>query len=222
MILYALIARERTVLAEFAQATGNFPTVTRVLLGKIPSVIGVDETMSLNYDAYTFHYIVSNNITYLCMSDDPKAKRVPFAFLNDIKTKALERYGLVTLQSAIAFALNQDFSPILSGRMDAFNTDPSTDRLVGLNQQIEGVREHMIGNIERVLQRGEHIELLVDKTESLSQQAFRFERSSRNLRKAMLMRRLKVYAAIGGLCALVIFLVLVWGCGLDFGKCKAK
>ena len=35
MILYALIARGKTVLAEFTEVTGNFPQITRVLLGKV-------------------------------------------------------------------------------------------------------------------------------------------------------------------------------------------
>lgn len=37
----------------------------------------------------------------------------------------------------------------------------------------------MIENIDRVLERGERIELLVDKTDRLNQQAFRFEKSVR-------------------------------------------
>lgn len=35
-IVYALIARGKAVLAEFTATAGNFPTVTRVLLNKIP------------------------------------------------------------------------------------------------------------------------------------------------------------------------------------------
>lgn len=35
----------------------------------------------------------------------------------------------------------------------------------------------MIENIDRVLERGERIELLVDKTDRLSQQAYKFEKS---------------------------------------------
>lgn len=35
----------------------------------------------------------------------------------------------------------------------------------------------MIENIDRVLERGERIELLVDKTDRLNQQAFKFEKS---------------------------------------------
>ena len=35
----------------------------------------------------------------------------------------------------------------------------------------------MIENIDRVLERGEKIELLVDKTDRLNQQAFKFEKT---------------------------------------------
>jgi len=36
-IVYALIARGKAVLAEYTATAGNFPTVTRVLLNKIPA-----------------------------------------------------------------------------------------------------------------------------------------------------------------------------------------
>ena len=54
-ILYALISRKKSVLAEFTSSSGNFPTVTRVLLAKIPEN---DSKMSYVYDKYVFHYIV--------------------------------------------------------------------------------------------------------------------------------------------------------------------
>lgn len=43
------MAREKTVLAEYTATSGNFPTVTRVLLAKIPST---DGRMSYVYDKY--------------------------------------------------------------------------------------------------------------------------------------------------------------------------
>ena len=66
-ILYALIARENIVLAEFTATGGNFPTVTRMLLHKINS--GEDHKMSYTYDTHVFHYVVEAGITYLCMAD---------------------------------------------------------------------------------------------------------------------------------------------------------
>ena len=70
------------MLAEHTSTSGNFPTVTRVLLGKIPSE---NSRMSYVYDKYIFHYIVEDQITYLCMADEDCKRRLPFAFLEDIK-----------------------------------------------------------------------------------------------------------------------------------------
>ena len=47
MIVYALVARGKVVLAEFTATSGNFPTVTRQLLEKIPPR---DGKMSYVYD----------------------------------------------------------------------------------------------------------------------------------------------------------------------------
>jgi hypothetical protein len=43
--------------------------------------------------------------------------------------------------------------------------------------QLDNVKDVMIENIDRVLERGERIELLVDKTDRLNHQAFKFEKT---------------------------------------------
>lgn len=48
-----------------------------------------------------------------------------------------------------------------------------------MQAQIDEVKDVMIENIDRVLERGERIELLVDKTDKLSQNARKFEKSVR-------------------------------------------
>lgn len=108
-ILYALVARRKAVLAEYTSSTGNFPTVTRVILAKIPDH---DSKMSYVYDKHVFHYIVDQGITFLCMSDETAKRRITFAFLEDIKKLWRERYASVE-QNALQFALNDQFSPIL-------------------------------------------------------------------------------------------------------------
>ena len=114
-ILYSLISREKTVLAEYTNASGNFPTITRVLLGKIPE--NEDGKMSYVYDNHVFHYIVQNRIIYLCMCDEADKRRIPFLFLEDMKQRFNEVYG-EQAYTAIAFAFNAEFSPILKQRMD--------------------------------------------------------------------------------------------------------
>lgn len=112
-ILYSLIARRKSVLAEHTSSTGNFPTVTRVLLAKIPEN---DSKMSYVYDKYVFHYVVDQGITFLCMSDEGTKRRLAFAFLDDIQGLWRERFA-ATEQTAIAFSMNEAFSPVLKARI---------------------------------------------------------------------------------------------------------
>eukprot|EP00549_Striatella_unipunctata_P016831 CAMPEP_0118702152 /NCGR_PEP_ID=MMETSP0800-20121206/17705_1 /TAXON_ID=210618 ORGANISM="Striatella unipunctata, Strain CCMP2910" /NCGR_SAMPLE_ID=MMETSP0800 /ASSEMBLY_ACC=CAM_ASM_000638 /LENGTH=189 /DNA_ID=CAMNT_0006603267 /DNA_START=39 /DNA_END=605 /DNA_ORIENTATION=+ len=186
-IVYALVSREKTVLAEHTatSATGNFPTVTRVLLSKIPTT---DGKMTYVYDQYVFHYVVENGICYLCMSDELHKHRIPYAFLHDMKDRTVSRYGIDILTRAIAFSLNEEFSPIIEERMNFYNSgdaEKTIDTIGAVKSQIEDVKDVMVQNIEKVLERGEKIELLVDKTDRLNQQAFKFEASSRTLRRSM-------------------------------------
>ncbi|KAG7337279.1 synaptobrevin [Nitzschia inconspicua] len=223
-ILYALVSREKTVLAEHTEtsATGNFPTVTRVLLEKIPVQ---DGKMTYVYDDYVFHYIVENGVCYLCMSDEKNKHRIPFGFLEDLKNNFIAKFGLEAAQTAIAFAMNEEFKNIISERMEFYNSDQADkglDNIGAVKSQIDEVKDVMVQNIERVLERGEKIELLVDKTDRLNQQAFRFESSSRSLRRAMWWKKMRCYAIIGVVSLLVIYAASVSLCGFDFHHCKAK
>jgi hypothetical protein len=112
-ILYSVVARKKAVLAEYTSSTGNFQTVTRVLLSKIPEH---DSRMSYVYDKHVFHYIVDQGITFLCMSDEGTRRRITFAFLEDIKKAWRDRFQSVE-QTAIPFSLNDIFSPTLKQKM---------------------------------------------------------------------------------------------------------
>jgi vesicle-associated membrane protein 7 len=223
-ILYALVSRQQTVLAENtnATATGNFPTVTRVLLEKIPQQ---DGKMTYVYDEYVFHYIVENGICYLCMSDEKNKHRIPFAFLGEVKERFLAKFGLEAAQSAIAFSMNEDFKGTLADRMNFYDSDEadrSIDNIGTVKSQIDEVRDVMVQNIERVLERGEKIELLVDKTDQLNQQAFRFESNSRSLRRHLYWRQMRWRATIAVIVLVTLYFASVSVCGFGFQHCKAS
>ena len=66
-IVYSLVARETVILAEFAAGTGNFASVTRKILEKIP---GADSRMSYVCDRHIFHIMVHDGLTYMCMAEE--------------------------------------------------------------------------------------------------------------------------------------------------------
>ena len=169
-----------------------------------------------------FHYVTDQGITFLVMSDsDENCKhRLPFAMLDEVKKRFTAQYG-VQAQTAIAFSMNEEFFPVLRECLDTFNSNPQIDAIGAVRGQIDDVKEVMVQNIEKVLARGERLELLVDKTDRLNEQAFKFERQSKSLKNTMWWKKVKMYLALGGLIALVLFVISAMACGgLDFHSCK--
>lgn len=54
------------------------------------------------------------------------------------------------------------------------------------------VRTITVDNIEKILERGDKIELLVDKTATMQDSAFHFRKQSKRLRRALWMKNAKL------------------------------
>lgn len=218
-IIYSLVARGTCVLAEYTGTNGNFTTVTRRILEKIPSQ---NDKMSYVYDRHIFHYIVDDGITYLCMADEEFGRRIPFAFLDDIKSRFKATYG-DRGKTAIAYGMNTDFSRVLQNQMDYYSNNPGADRINRVRGEIDEVKSVMVHNIEKVLERGERIELLVDKTENLNQSAFKFKKSSTQLKRAMWWKNVKILIILVIVVLAIIYFVSAMACGgLTYPKCIKK
>ena len=128
------------------------------------------------------------------------------------------------LRPDVAFSMNDRFSQVLKGLMDDFNSGrmDSSTQIGQVKGQIDAVKEVMVQNIEKVLERGEKIELLVDKTDRLNQQAFKFERQSKRLKNVMWWKKVKMYLTFAFIIALVIVAISAFACGgIDYHGCKS-
>ncbi|KAF9159536.1 hypothetical protein BGX20_002902 [Mortierella sp. AD010] len=187
--------------------------VTEAILEKIPPN---NSKLTYVYDRYLFHYICEDGLTYMCMADDSFGRRIPFAFLQDIKEKFLAQYGREqALESLVPYSMNE-FSKTIAKQMEYFSTDPDADRIKHVQGEIEQVKDVMVQNIERVLERGERIELLVDKTDNLNQQAFVFKRRSSMLKRTMWWKNVKLMVLLGVAVVVLTYLAISAACGFPF------
>ena len=151
---------------------------------------------------------------------------VVFAFLNDMKLRFVELYGTFEPLTAIAFRYNDEFSCIIDDRMTFYNSteaEKNIDNIGYVKNQIEDVKLIMVQNIEKVLERGEKIELLVDKTDRLNQQSYRFEFSSRKLRQQMRYKQIKCYIMLGMAITCILFIATASTCGgITFHHCRRR
>mmetsp|Transcript_7486 Transcript_7486/g.11795 ORF Transcript_7486/g.11795 Transcript_7486/m.11795 type:complete len:177 (+) Transcript_7486:267-797(+) len=170
--------------------------------------------------SHAFHYIVEDGITYLCLADEQLKRRIPFAFLQDVKERFKATYSSEQAHAAIAFAMNDDFARVLQKQMQYYSENPDADSIGRVRSQIDDIKETMVENIEKLLQRGEKIDLLVDKTDRMQQAAFTFEKSATSLKDALWWKNVKMYFIIGLIVSFVVFFIAATACGgLKFKDC---
>ncbi|KAJ7556455.1 hypothetical protein O6H91_05G084900 [Diphasiastrum complanatum] len=139
-ILYALVARGTVVLAEFSAASGNASTIARRILEKLPP--GGDNRVSYSQDRHIFHIMKADGLTFLCMAADTFGRRIPFAFLEDVHLRFLKTYGRVA-QTALAYAMNDEFSRVLHQQMEYFSSNPNADTINRMKGEINEGFTHL-------------------------------------------------------------------------------
>nr|GMD40980.1 vesicle-associated membrane protein 711 [Ipomoea batatas]GMD45796.1 vesicle-associated membrane protein 711 [Ipomoea batatas] len=219
-ILYALVGRGSVVLAEHSAASTNASAIAKQILDKIP---GNDDTnVSYSQDRYIFHVKRTDGLTVLCMADDVAGRRIPFAFLEDIHQRFVKTFGRAVL-SAQAYAMNNEFSRVLSQQIEYYSNDPNADRINRIKGEMSQVRNVMIENIDKVLERGDRLELLVDKTETMQGNTFRFRKQARQFRSTVWWRNVKLIVAVIVVLLVIAYAVLAFIChGITLPSCRGK
>ncbi|KAH9329076.1 hypothetical protein KI387_001184, partial [Taxus chinensis] len=98
-IVYAVVMRGTVVLSEFNAVGRNVGAVAR-----------------------------ADGLTFLCMANDTFDRWIPFAYLEDIQMRFMKTYGRVAL-SALAYAMNDEFSRVLHQQMEYFSSNLNADTL---------------------------------------------------------------------------------------------
>lgn len=124
----------------------------------------------------------------MVIADASLGRRVPFGFLLEIQKRFLEKFpadvtDFAEMQSYGAGSFNSEMKAL----MIEYGTTQSgkQDAIQNVKGEIDNVRGIMSQNIETLLERGERIDLLVDKTDRLGGSAHEFRIRSRTLRRQM-------------------------------------
>ncbi|KAL2549081.1 Vesicle-associated membrane protein [Forsythia ovata] len=225
-LIYSFVAKGNVVLAEHTPYSGNFSTIAVQCLQKLPSN---SSKYTYSCDGHTFNFLIDSGFVFLVVADESMGRSVPFVFLEKVKDDFKQRYGdsiksndqhpladddyddddLFEDRFSIAYNLDREFGPRLKEHMQyCMNHPEEISKLSRLKAQITEVKGIMMDNIEKVLDRGEKIELLVDKTENLQFQADSFQRQGRQLRRKMWLQSLHMKLMVGG--GVLILICIIW------------
>ncbi|KAK9122807.1 hypothetical protein Sjap_012409 [Stephania japonica] len=223
-LIYSFVAKGTVVLAEHTSFSGNFSTLAVQCLQKLPTT---SSKYTYSCDGYTFNFLIDNEFVFLVVADESMGRNAPYVFLERVKDDFRQCYGasigigdshplavdedddLFEDRFSIAYNLDREFGPRLKDHMLYCTNHPEEiSKLSKLKAQITEVKGVMMDNIEKVLDRGERIELLVDKTENLQFQADSFQRHGRQLRRKMWLQNLKLKLMVGG--AILALIIILW------------
>ncbi|KAL0928851.1 hypothetical protein M5K25_000776 [Dendrobium thyrsiflorum] len=218
-ILYAVVARGTVVLAEFAAVTGNTGAIARRILERLPPES--DSRSCFSQDRYIFHVLKADGLIFLCMANDTFGRRIPFAYLEDIHMRFMKNYGRVA-HSALAYAMNDEFARVLHHQMEYFSSNQTADTLNRLRGEVSEIHTVMVDNIEKIMDRGDRIALLVDKTATMQDSAFHFKKQSRRLRQALWMKNAKLLALLTLVIVLLLYIIIAACCGgITLPSCRS-
>lgn len=159
-------------------------------------------------------------MTVLCMADDTAGRRIPFAFLEDIHGKFVKTYGR-SVHTALAFTMNDEFSRVLGQKMEYYSSDPNVDKINHIRGEMSQVRSVMVDNIDKVLERGGRLELLIDKTENIQGNTFKFKKQARHFKNIVWWRNIKLMVALIIVLLIIIYVILAIVCkGVTLPSCR--
>ncbi|KAK4482530.1 hypothetical protein RD792_009689 [Penstemon davidsonii] len=205
-LIYSFVARGTVILAEYTEFKGNFNTIASQCLQKLPSS---NNKFTYNCDGHTFNYLVENGFTYCVVAVETAGRQIPIAFLERVKDDFNKRYGGGKASTTGPNGLKKEFGPKLKEQMQYCVDHPEEiSKLAKVKAQVTEVKGVMMENIEKVLDRGEKIELLVDKTENLRSQAQDFRTQGTKMRRKMWIQNMKVKLIV--LLIIIALILVMW------------
>uniref|UniRef100_K3W7G8 V-SNARE coiled-coil homology domain-containing protein n=1 Tax=Globisporangium ultimum (strain ATCC 200006 / CBS 805.95 / DAOM BR144) TaxID=431595 RepID=K3W7G8_GLOUD len=208
-IYYCLIANKHCPLAEYSNGGDKkMNDVAQKLLKKL----NFDEfsVESVDCDGKTYSYRVESEVVYVCVTNEAFGKSSAALFLKHINQLFDNEFGIRGKATKLKLDMNRDFAPTLKKQMETYSSAKGAEKLQALKKDLDNVKDNVQQNISKVLERGDKIELLVDKSEQLSSQSAAFAQTSKNLRRHLWLQNVKMMIAIGVIIVLLLVLFYLY------------
>ncbi|CAA0818658.1 Putative vesicle-associated membrane protein 726 [Striga hermonthica] len=150
---------------------------------------------------------------YCVVAVESAGRQLPIAFLERVKDDFNKKYGGGKAATAGPNSLKRGFGPKLKEQMQYCVDHPEEiNQLAKVKAQVSEVKGVMMENIEKVLDRGEKIELLVDKTENLRSQAQDFRTQGTKIRRKMWYQNMKIKLIVFGIAVAIVLIIFLSIC----------
>jgi len=203
MILCGVIARGSHVLAEYDQSDAN-DDLCEFARDVIPKLTATASHKIHVMRGYVFNYMIENGLTFLCITEDgvKDGNQLAYTFLRSLKVNVSQS------RDSSATGLTE----LLRLEMSRYQKNSKT-KIGQMEEELTEVADLMKQNIESVMERGEGIACLMEKTNLLRNEASSFRSAARSHANAAYWNQIKHKAYVGiGVFLLILFFMFT-SCG---------
>lgn len=219
VILCSLVAFQHTIVAEDGVSASTRPVVLK-MLERLPRY---DTRVSYQYEAFVLHFLVENEVVYSCESAAVYENRIVYGFLTEVRDAFKTRYAgspdRYPRPGDITVANCSSFAPALGTLRKRFNEDPHENKIDKIKDELNSTKQVMLENLDSIIDRGDRIDRLCDRTELLRDEAQGFQSNAHGLKRALIAHNLKIIAALLVVLVIVGLVIAMLVCGADFKNC---
>eukprot|EP00930_Biecheleria_cincta_P082257 TRINITY_DN72019_c0_g1_i1.p1 TRINITY_DN72019_c0_g1~~TRINITY_DN72019_c0_g1_i1.p1 ORF type:complete len:218 (-),score=34.69 TRINITY_DN72019_c0_g1_i1:48-701(-) len=201
LILSALVARGTFVLCEYDASPGSddLSEVSRKVLPKIPRTGAI---RSYVYAGHTFNYLLEKDHIFLCVAASAAGSETVFDFLGEFRRnfEALSRRLNGPSREA-------ELTKMLRDLIARYNSENGGNKMRQMEQDLEDVTDLMRDNLSKVMERGERIESLIDKTAALKSESVSFRANAKRYNDELWWRDQRGRMMLG-IVTLVFFVIV--------------
>uniref|UniRef100_A0A060T670 Synaptobrevin homolog YKT6 n=1 Tax=Blastobotrys adeninivorans TaxID=409370 RepID=A0A060T670_BLAAD len=218
-VLYTLVADGRDVVLEWAdeQSTPADKELALVVLDRMSQ--DGESKQSYIHEMRTVHHLsragsdrFPNGFVCIAVCDSSTERKIAFTYLLSVEKE-------VASTSASELLLGDGVKKRIVGKIPELASRAESgegDAGVQARKELEQVKHIMVENIERVLERGERINLLVSKTDRMNTNSAQFRKRTVVVRRKMWWQNVKMATLFVVILIAVMYLVLGFVCGLPF------
>merc|ERR1711920_641767 len=115
---------------------------------------------------------MGDGLGFICVTDPNTIRQsTALMFLMHVRDLFVKEFGARGAATKLPLDMNAEFAPILKLEMERYSADDGASKLEKLRKEMQKVQDSMQDNIGKALDRGEAMDALADKTDSLNTQA---------------------------------------------------
>lgn len=161
---------------------------------------------SIESGQYNLHYIIKDDICFLCICDRSYPRKLAFTYLADLATEFTTTYSPAQYHSPnlrpYAFV---EFDTFIQRTKKTYQNTRAAQNLDKLNDELRDVTKVMTKNIEDLLYRGDSLERMGEMSGRLREDSRKYRKAAVRINWELLVKQYGPFAGVG-----IIMLILIW------------